>query len=133
MGLFLQCQGQYGTFLYTDPGDNAALSSTSFATGDGATTAFTLSRWLGGFLEPVGWVTAVTQVVVNGSAIGSDWSLSPPNTLNFTSAPPAGAAIGAAFTYAFQCRFDDDAPDFEQFASALWRAQSIKFRSVRTS
>ncbi len=44
MGLFLQCQGQYGTFLYTDPTDSAASSSTTFAIGDGVTTAFTLSR-----------------------------------------------------------------------------------------
>ena len=133
MGLFLQCQGQYGTFLYIDPTDNAAASSTSFATGDGLTTAFTLSRWLGGFLEPVGWATAVTQVVVNGATLGSGWSLSAPNTLNFTSAPAPGATIGATFSYGFQCRFDDDAQDFEQFAFALWRAQSVKFRSVRAS
>jgi hypothetical protein len=132
MGLFLQCQGQYGTFLYIDPTDNAAASSTSFATGDGVTTAFTLSRWLGGFLEPVGWATAVTQVVVNGAALGSGWALSAPNTLNFTSAPAPGATIGATFSYAFLCRFDDDAQDFQQFASALWRAESVKFRSVRT-
>ena len=76
MGLFLQCQGQYGTFLYTDPTDSAAASSTPFATGDGATTAFTLSRFLGPFLEPVGWVTALTQVKVAGSVLGSGWSLS---------------------------------------------------------
>ncbi len=76
MGLFLQCQGQYGTFLYTDPTDSSAASSTSFATGDGVTTAFTLSRFLGPFLEPVGWVTALTQVEVAGSVLGSGWSLS---------------------------------------------------------
>ena len=117
MGLFLQCQGQYGTFLYTDPTDSSASSSTTFATGDGATTAFTLSRYLGAFLEPVGWVTSLTQVVVGGSVLGSGWSLSTPNTLIFTSAPANGAAIGATFAYAFQCRFDADDQDFEQFMS----------------
>jgi hypothetical protein len=133
MGLFLQCQGQYGTFLYTDPTDSSASSSTVFATGDGVTTAFTLSRFMGPFLEPIGWVTSLTQVEVAGSVLGSGWSLSVPNTLAFTSPPADGASIGATFAYAFQCRFDADDLDFEQFMSNLWKADSVKFRSVRTS
>lgn len=48
MGLYLQCQGKYGTFLYTDPTDNA-VSNQVFAMGDGATTTFTFARTLGGF------------------------------------------------------------------------------------
>ena len=48
MGLFLQCQGQFGTFLYTDPTDDSVTAQT-FATGDGATTTFTFARTLGGF------------------------------------------------------------------------------------
>ena len=39
MGFFLQLQGQFGTFLYTDP-DDAAVAGQAFATGDGATTVF---------------------------------------------------------------------------------------------
>ena len=92
MGLFLQCQGQYGTFLYTDPTDSAASSSTVFATGDGTTTNFALSRYMGPFLEPVGWVTSLTQVKVNGSILGSGWSLTTPNSLIFTSPPASGVA-----------------------------------------
>ena len=133
MGLFLQCQGQYGTFLYTDPTDSAASSSTAFATGDGVTTAFTLSRFLGPFLEPVSWVTSLTEVTVNGSVLGSGWSLTTPNTLTFASPAADAATIGATFAYAFECRFDADDLDFEQFMSNLWKADSVKFRSVRTS
>ncbi len=132
MGFFLQCQGQCGTFLYVDPSDSAATAQT-FATGDGATTSFTFARWLGGFLEPVGWVTGVTQVTVAGVAQASGWSLSVPNNLVFSSAPASGAAIGATFAYAFQCRFEDDSIDFEEFMQNLWRVDSLKFRSVRTS
>jgi hypothetical protein len=132
MGLFLACQGQFGTFLYADPGDYA-VSGQNFATGDGATTSFTFARALGGFLEPVGWVTSVAQVKVGGIVQGSGWWLSTPNSLVFATAPASGALIGASFTYAFQCRFDDDAADFEQFMQNLWTLQSLKFRSVRTS
>ena len=133
MGLFLQCQGQWGTFLYIDPTDNA-VSRQAFATGDGATTSFTLARALGGFLEPVGWVTSVAQVTVGGDR--AERGLVARRAQQRSSsrrAPASGAAIAACFAYAFLCRFDDDAADFEQFMQNLWRLDSLKFRSVRTS
>jgi len=132
MGLFLQCQGQYSTFLYTDPTDNA-VTAQAIATGDGETEIFTFVRSLGGFTEPVGWVTSVANVYLNGFAQGAGWSLVSPNSLVFATAPSVGAAISADFTYAFECRFDDDNEDFEQFMSGLWKLESLKFRSVRTS
>jgi uncharacterized protein (TIGR02217 family) len=132
MGFFLQCQGQYSTFLYTDPTDSAATEVT-FATGDGSTTSFTFSRYMGAFLEPVGWVTSVSNVYLNGVNQASGWSLSTPNSLVFGAAPGSGVAIAATFAFAFQCRFDSDDQDFEQFMSALWKAESVKFKSVRTS
>ena len=94
---------------------------------------FTFARSLGGFLEPVGWVTSVSQVTVAGVAQPAGWSLSTPNSLVFNAAPAAGALIGASFSYAFQCRFDADSANFEQFLQNLWRVESLKFRSVRTS
>ncbi|MBV8474052.1 MAG: DUF2460 domain-containing protein [Hyphomicrobiales bacterium] len=132
MGLFLHCQGQLGTFLYADPTDSSATDQ-GIAIGDGTTTTFPFARALGGFLEPVGWVTNVSQVIVGGAVQHSGWSLSTPNSLVFAAAPASGAVIAASFSYAFQCRFDDDAADFEQFMQNLWTLQSLKFRSVRTS
>ncbi len=132
MGFFLQLQGQFGTFLYADPTDSSATNAT-FATGDGVTTTFTMSRFIGAFLEPVGWVLGVGNVFLNGINQPSGWSLSQPNSLVFTSPPGAGVLIGANFSYAFQCRFDSDEIDFEEFMSDLWKAESVKFRSVRTS
>jgi hypothetical protein len=130
MGLYLQMQGQFGTFLFVDPTDNFALNQT-LGTGDGATTAFTLTRTLGGFTEPVGWATSVSAVSVGGAALTSGWSIATPNSLTFATAPAAGAAVEASFAYAFLCRFDGDDLDFEQFMSNLWRAESVKFRSLR--
>jgi uncharacterized protein (TIGR02217 family) len=132
MGLFLACQGQLGAFLYTDPTDNAVTGG-AIATGDGTTTTFTFARFLGSFFEPVGWVTSVSNVYLNGVNQPSGWSLLAPNSLVFGSAPGSGVAITASFAYAFQCRFDDDAQDFEQFMQNLWTVKSLKFRSVRTS
>ncbi len=241
MGLYLQCQGQYGSFLFTDPTDNS-VANQPIATGDGATIAFTFARTLGSFTEPVGWVTSVSSLYLNGvsvsqtgltapasaslasvaggslagatyyakityvtasgettpsseaslavsashvvsvaspisssGAIGwnvyvstssgaetkqnaspiaigtawqeantglnsgssppaantTGWSLTTPNALTFAGAPSSGVAITASFAYAFLCRFDGDDLDFEQFMSNLWRAQSVKFRSLR--
>jgi uncharacterized protein (TIGR02217 family) len=134
MGFFLEMQGQFGVFLYTDPTDNTAVNTNTFATGDGSTTTFTFARFMGSFVEPVGWVTALTDVYVNGSVVSSStYSLSTPNSLVFTSAPAANATVGADFTYAFQCRFDSDDQDFEEFMSNLWKVDGIKFKSLRTS
>jgi uncharacterized protein (TIGR02217 family) len=132
LGLFLSCQGQYSTFLYTDPTDDSVTNG-AIATGDGATTVFAFSRYMGTFFEPVGWVTGVSNVYLNGVNQASGWSLSTPNSLVFASAPGSGVVVTATFTYAFQCRFDDDSEDFEQFMKNLWTVKSLKFRSVRTS
>jgi hypothetical protein len=130
MGLYLQSAGQFGTFLYTDPTDNEAAGQ-PIGTGDGTTTSFTFMRTLGGFVEPVSWVTAVEAVFLNGIAQPSGWSLSQPNTLTFSSAPGSGSVIAATFSFAFVCRFLDDQNDFEEFMSGLWTVQSLKFRSVK--
>lgn len=129
MGLFLQVQGQFGTFLYKDPTDSVVTGQT-IATGDGATTAFKLIRTFGGFSEPVSWALIVTNVKVGGVTT-SAWALTEPNTLTFTSPPASGALVAADITYAFQCRFIDDQNDFENILSGLWQVQSLKFRSVK--
>ena len=135
MGLYLQCEGQYGTFLYTDPTDNT-VTGQGIATGDGSTTSFTFMRTLGGFIEPVSWVSSVANVYLNGVAqSASTYSVTAPNgfnnTLTFPTPPGGGTVITADFSYAFVCRFLDDQNDFENFMSGLWQVQSLKFRSVK--
>ena len=133
LGCYLACQGQFGTFLYNDPSDSSVVGQ-AIGTGDGITKSFTLARSIGGFTEPVGWVTSVGNVDLAGAAQSSSaTTLATPNTLAFASAPAAGTAISASFTYAFVCRFLDDQEDFENVMSGLWQLKSLKFRSVRTS
>jgi hypothetical protein len=95
MGFFLQLQGQFGTFLYTDPDDNT-VTGQAFATGDGTTTAFTIERSLGGFLEPVGWVTTLSNVYLNSAAIPTA-GFSAPSTPSLSSA--SGGSLGGATYY----------------------------------
>lgn len=135
LDFFLQMQGQAGVFLYTDPEINAMTNAVPFATGDGSTVAFTFARNLfpaALFFEPVGWVTSVTDVYVNGVLqSGATWSLTTPNTLTFTAAPGAGEPIAADFSYAYQCRFLDDEMDMEEFMANLYELKDMKFRSVK--
>ncbi len=130
LGLYLQCQGQFGTFLYTDPTDNAAVGQL-VGTGDGRSAVFPFVRTLGAFTEPVGWVLAVQNVYLNGVAQTGGWTLSAPNSLTFASAPARDANITADFNFAYVCRFLDDQTDFENFMAGLWQVQSLKFRSVK--
>lgn len=133
MGFFQQCQGQYASFLFTDPDFNT-ITGGSIGTGTGGATGFTLQRTIGGYSEAVGWTNAVTAVYINGVAqSGGTWSLTQPNTISFITPPALGAAITADFTYYFACRFVDDIQDFEEWARNLHSLKSCKFRSVRTS
>jgi uncharacterized protein (TIGR02217 family) len=132
MGFFLQLQGQFGTFLYTDPDDNT-IAQQVVGIGDGSTTSFMMVRGLGGFAEPISWVTSIANVYLNGVAQpSSSYSLAPPNTLNLTSAPGSGVDVSADFSFAFNCRFLDDKMDFEEFLSNLWKLDSMKFRSIKS-
>ena len=78
--------------------------------------------------EPTGGLVAGAAVP---AADSTGWTFTAPNTLTFAGVPLTGTAIAASFAYAFQCRFDGDDLDFEQFMANLWRAESVKFRSVR--
>ena len=149
MGFYLQMQGQYGSFLFYDPTD-FQVSAQAFGTGDGVTTTFQLARSLGGFLEPIvaplvasgtiafgggqPSVSAAAPVITAAGATvsASNYSISSPGGIvTFTTAPASGAALAWSGSYAFLCRFDADDMDFEQFMAAIWRAESVKLRSLR--
>lgn len=130
MGFYLQCQGAFGTFLFVDP-DDCQTTGQAIGVGDGASTAFTMIRSLGGFVEPVGGVTALSAVYLNGtSRAPASYSVSGA-TLTFTAPPPAGAVITADFQFAFLCRFKDDTLTFEKFMAQLWQVQQLNLISVR--
>ena len=129
MGLWLSVNGPHATFVYVDPDDNTATNQ-QIGVGDGATTTFVFGRPFGAYYEPVSYVTGVTQVNVAGVPT-SAYIASAPNVLTFTSAPSAGAAVTATFTYAFQCRFSDDQAQFVNFMSGLWSQDKLTFESVR--
>lgn len=124
IGFFLECQGQFGTFLYVDPSDSIA-SGQYIGTADGSTTTFTFQRTLGAWTEIVPWVTEINNVYVNGSAqAATNWSGAYPNSLTFDAAPASGALISADFVYAFVCRFSWT----RRTSRSSWRACGVSHR-----
>ena len=70
-------------------------------------------------------------ICVNGALQDSSTYTMSSGVVTFATPPASGAALSWNGYFGFLCRFDDDAIDFEQFMSNLWRVDSVKFRSVR--
>ena len=119
MGLFLQCQGQYGAFLFYDATDYQ-VSGQSFGTGDGTTTGFQLARSLGGFNEAV--VAPVTSAATLHFSSGASVA---------ATAPGPGVAVSADFGVLWLCRFAEDVADLENFMALLWRWATVKLQTGR--
>jgi uncharacterized protein (TIGR02217 family) len=146
MGFSMACQGAFATFLYFDPTDNTVLGQ-PLGTGDGSTTTMQLIRTFGVpppsvayFTEPMTAPSVESSgQLPPGGAIYFNGVLVPPadyivsgttGIVTFNSAPAAGAAVTASFSYYFRCRFMSDAYQFENFMYRLWKLQKLDFISV---
>ncbi len=130
MGFFLQRQGAFDSFLYTDPSDNY-VASQSIGTGNGATTVFQLVRSLGGFTELMKNITGTPVVRLNGTVQGSGWTVDGNGLITFTTAPAAGVAVTADFSYYFRVRFLQDESEFSQFMQNLWELKKCQLVSLK--
>lgn len=133
-GLFSAVQGQFGTFLYKDPTDNA-VTGQPLGFGDGVSTTFQLVRAFGGWVEPVFAPNTVSKVYLGGVQ-ASGWSVTPwggstPGAIVFDTPPAAGQAITVDFSFYFPCRFDSPKMSFRNFSRALYSAEGITFSSEK--
>lgn len=128
MGFFLDRQGSFDSFFYSNPNDNTA-SSVILGLGDGANTNFQLSRNIGAggfvFNEPVNNVV-VSNISANG-AVQSNYTVSNTGMVTFNSAPSANAVITWNGTYYYKVRFTDDSADFDNFMHGLWQLKKLSF------
>ncbi len=134
IGFINSCQGGFGTFLYRDDDDNAAVNQ-QLGVGDGATVTFPLIRTFGNYIESVGRVNAVSSVTVAGSSasytVNYDVGTESGSSITFTAPPAAGATILASFTFYWRCRFSDDTVDFTKFLYGMSSVSGLKFESVK--
>lgn len=134
LSFFNSRMGRFGFFYYLDEDDNSAPLAT-FATGDGVTTQFQLSRRLGAdtpyvSVEPVYALWGTPTVAVNGTPTGA-FTVDPWGQLKFTTAPADGAAIAWAGQFLYVCRFDQDKLTVEQIVKALWSQDGMTFCSLK--
>lgn len=130
-GFFLQQQGAFQPFLFTDPSDDA-VTAQLLGTGDGATSSFQLVRSMGGFAEAVTAPNTVSAVYLNGVRdAASQYSVDAGSgLLTFVVPPPMGISVTADFTYYFRVRFAADTAEFENFMYQLWQLKQVKLQSV---
>lgn len=142
-GFFNQMAGQQQVFLFDDvnagdqPGAGPwdSVAGQPIASGDGATTTFQLIRTSGGFPEAIQapYTTPPPTVYLNGvrKSYGADYSVDPTGNIIFVTAPGAGVAITADFSYFWPVRFGADELDFETMMYQLWSLKKITLQQVR--
>lgn len=135
MGFFEQMLGSCTAFNYNDPTDNSVTAQV-IGTGDGAATQFQLVRTLGGFIEPIQNVNAITGIYDNGSPVtqgsgAGKYTVNSTGLVTFGTVPVAGHSLTWTGTYFFLCRFLDDIEEFSNFMYNLWECQKVGFVSVK--
>lgn len=129
---FCTMQGQAGEFLFFDRGDNRA-DDEFFATGDGTTTEFQVTRTIGAggitFTEPVRAFNGDPVVLVDGveTAVVSTET----GKVQFDTAPADGAVLNWTGSFFYRCRFEIDELDINQLMSGLWEGRGVDFRTVK--
>ena len=130
-GFFLQQQGAFLPFLFTDPTD-CRVAGQMLGTGNASANAFQLVRNMAAFAEPVTAPDTVAAVYLDGIVQNpSTYTVADDTGLvTFTTPPPAGKVVTADFTYRFRVRFADDTAAFENFMYQLWQLKQVKLQSV---
>jgi uncharacterized protein (TIGR02217 family) len=122
--------GMYDTWLFDDPSDDT-VTAQSFGTGDGTTTAFQLTRTLGGFNEPIQNINGTPSIYIGGMLQSSGYTIGSTGIVTFSTAPSIGAVLTWTGNFYFRCRFTVDLAEFDQFAKNLFRMKALKFQSVK--
>lgn len=134
VGFFLQRQGSYDSFLFSDP-DDSVVTDQLIGLGDGVTKSFQLIRTLGGFNELVTDLNGAPTIKDNGVVVDpADYSvvMNASGILTFTTAPVAGHTLTWSGGYYWRVRFATDSTDFSKFAYQFWENQSVQFSSARS-
>lgn len=128
VGFFTARQGAFDSFLFTDPNDSSVTTET-FGTGNGTTTAFQLVRSFGGFSEPVYNLNGSPSIYKAGvlQTLTTHYTISSSGVVTFVSAPANGNALTWTGSFYRRCRFLQDAADFEEFLNDLWELKQLEF------
>jgi hypothetical protein len=129
-GFYTQMITSPGVFQYNDADDGSATSM-QFATGDGSTTAFQLTRSLGGMVCPVFCPTGTPEIYDNGSLLASGYTIDSYGVVNFTTAPASGHVLTWTGTFNWYCRFENQSQKFSKIASGFRTLDGLVFSTEK--
>ncbi len=126
LGFFNARNGAFDSFLYTDP-DDYTVTNEQFGICDGTTTQFQLTRSVGGFIEPVQNVNAITNVKRNGVALANpaDYTNDSAGLITLVSPGTNGHALTWSGTYYWRVRFNEDKLEFGKLFQGLWEVKKL--------
>jgi uncharacterized protein (TIGR02217 family) len=126
--------GSGAPFLFAPPGSLGVYASAALGLGDGSTTAFIVTRSIGGATERVQAMIGTPIVYANGVVVSSaTYALSIlPATITFSVAPAAAVVLTIDFAAAHLARFSDDVEGLENFMSGLWQVAALRIETVRS-
>lgn len=129
---FNAAQGQFGRWLYVDTSDCAIAftSPATFGTGDGATKAFQIGRYLNSVYEPV-YAAYQPVILDNGAPTASTLAFSANGVVTFGTAPTSGHTLSWFGYFYFGCAFTQDDLTADQVLNLLWAGKKVAFSSLR--
>lgn len=110
-----------------------AVARNQFASGDGMTRLFRVTRPVGGGREPIAAFDGAPSVWVGGSAASfpAEFQHLDGGYLLFANAPASGADLEWSGAFMFRCRFVDDSLQFQKDYSDIWSLRQLRFTSVK--
>ena len=137
VGFFGSLQGQWDTFLFTDPYWHT-VTAMQFGVGDGTTAAFqttATNKNSGGFgiPEAIQNFNGTPAFYVNGTlqVLTTNYTLSGTGVITFVTAPAAAAVLTWTGSFYYRCRFEDDELQFNEMFSKIWELKSLRWKSVK--
>lgn len=128
LGFFNSRQGQFDSFLYSNPADKT-VTAQQFGIGTGAQTAYQLTRSYGGYVEPVQNLNGAASIYIGGvlKTLTTDYTISTTGMVTFVTAPAAAAVITWTGSFYYRCRFLSDTMDLNQFMNNRYSLNKLEF------
>lgn len=132
VGFFNSMKGDFDTFLWADPDDNA-VSAQAIGVGDAVNKSFQLVRAFGGYVEPVFDSNSAPAISVNGvlQTLTTNYTVSATGLIGFVTAPAAGLSVTWTGSFYRRMAFTQSSAEFAKFMNSLWELKTIELESVK--
>jgi uncharacterized protein (TIGR02217 family) len=130
VGFFDRHKGDFDTWLFDDPLDNATNGIAQFGTTDGVTQAFQLKRSFGNSTWPVFEIKGTPVIYVDGTPTTA-FSINATGKVTLNSVLAAGKVLGWTGGWYWRCRFKTGRISYTQFMDQLFKAKTVEFKTYK--